>query len=1421
MESQAPNSKMPIDSQPSPDRPSSENQNPSTYGITPDQPSKDDKAGVIELGASSAAVGNQPSSPEDQKPNNLTDETTSFPTISGDTRSPHKQNADDEPYGNIPEKKTVERKFPPSKKIPDRSQSNTQRATAEFEIQAMKASKRRHALDPYEFEELFEYDQRKKPQNGRWNWTKYYIGWFCFHGRTERALRTTTFFIPALLFSYYAWVGDTNFAYSCALFYALMSALIPPMISGVSVLLMMAFFTAIIGVTFATAAWSVGLEKGWALGPVTAMFLLFILMAAVLAPLKIGKATALTGMGALIAAYACELPFFMTFKYIADGINFDIPLETLVEWLKSIDIGSIPLPPIPIPPPVGPLPPESWLIVIDAVKTALSLFLATGTSMYLDLKLPQEIVHAVDPEFDILADLDVILNFSAKGLHVHIPSGFWVIQVAWEGNGKLAVVKAILIYGGIAMALFIISLLMPPQRYSRSWLRRRLATITRESGALLHLIGESIQLVEARQPKASISVSESLSEGREIAEAIEQGYAKSPEEQHRIVVTSIDALDPKTTRGVPYVKLEEKSLLQSLYERQAGRRPNEKDPRYTYGSRRTESSLYPTTEEGEAESTRFLRDEKVNRKYLKDELDETVRKGIVALSDLSPLVVVSAMEPSLSNPGIFVNYFLKWPAIFDSLRRCYVHSGAFWDLVKPPRESKGNENGPNNEENNAVKDSVMSWPGLPTEKDCLVGENTELLKRLTLPARHTATLTIECFELMADLIGMKPVSRGPQLVTADRLKEVLHDKVFKLVIMRDQLSAESNLLKSFQESPKMRDWRMAVSSHAARLEFHQMVVEAPLQLAIAVDHLVTAQSQVHVVRGLSLNIVGWLLPLLAILATLLKNILLLLMPWKWRWRMQHPRYLGTGQPWYRNTDVLFCYRWAVGLLSLAAMTMFWDNFRTWIVSGESSTEGLMSIAQKFLSKPMTAKVAAWTSLGFLTTIFMTVEGTVHRAGLRLIGVVIGTLSGLLCLVIVGDRSIAGQITWIVVTVFISIWIGGNPVSAVLGYHPSWGYAAQVFTYQETIIIVEAYYSVQPRNELVAARFVGQFIGISTACLVSSLLVPNQANVTIRQCIVQALHCSTESVIAIAESLMLAAHVIDGNPCVSDSRPWDEPKRRTFAENLIHGFQKTIEAKRAPEKLLVASFHDQERASQLQDKRKFFVTRSNSYHNDAKAAVDKIGAHVRDATVFRELPVCGLDFRWHDAILALQFMMLHREAFADLASLPSLPSIGPHAHDEFSNLLHALKHLSELIAEELARDVSGWYPGYNRNLLIGVLGYIPAIREWQRRQEQHEAEQMMHVIEKGTAEVYDALNALGKTYQSVFSSAEQVGMANLAGLAQEEFSSHPVDCVDPKLQMTRELWLWLTTTHCLLRFSSDLKSLVKALTGESAVNEAKK
>jgi len=135
---------------------------------------------------------------------------------------------------------------------------------------------------------------------------------------------------------------------------------------------------------------------------------------------------------------------------------------------------------------------------------------------------------------------------------------------------------------------------------------------------------------------------------------------------------------------------------------------------------------------------------------------------------------------------------------------------------------------------------------------------------------------------------------------------------------------------------------------------------------------------------------------------------------------------------------------------------------------------------------MKGKFCTWCVLGFIVSFQNTLEGALHKSAMRILGTLLGAASGWVCVAVCGKNTTA-IIVYLLASYAVAVARAANPINALLGFNISWGYAAQLFTYTQTIIVIEATIGIDTIEDLAKTRVLGQLLGIGTA-LVCSFMV---------------------------------------------------------------------------------------------------------------------------------------------------------------------------------------------------------------------------------------------------------------------------------------------------------------------------------------------
>ena len=107
-------------------------------------------------------------------------------------------------------------------------------------------------------------------------------------------------------------------------------------------------------------------------------------------------------------------------------------------------------------------------------------------------------------------------------------------------------------------------------------------------------------------------------------------------------------------------------------------------------------------------------------------------------------------------------------------------------------------------------------------------------------------------------------------------------------------------------------------------------------------------------------------------------------------------------------------------------------------------------------------VSSWLILGFVSSVRWTYEGTVHTAGSRCIG----TLLGCICIygAMLTTDSYSSMLCWIFFLCFSSFFLFANPKDVHSTFHPEFGLIGQVFMWTCVFIFQTVWLLMQDRPQ---------------------------------------------------------------------------------------------------------------------------------------------------------------------------------------------------------------------------------------------------------------------------------------------------------------------------------------------------------------------
>jgi hypothetical protein len=179
--------------------------------------------------------------------------------------------------------------------------------------------------------------------------------------------------------------------------------------------------------------------------------------------------------------------------------------------------------------------------------------------------------------------------------------------------------------------------------------------------------------------------------------------------------------------------------------------------------------------------------------------------------------------------------------------------------------------------------------------------------------------------------------------------------------------------------------------------------------------------------------------------------------------------LGGGFDWH---DIRIQLGLTIGVVLLVFPSLYFEG---WAEFGITDMEKQIHLRGHF---------SYWAVLGFIVSYTPTLEGAVLRSTMRALGTFGAALAAWAGVAICGPTNHTALIIWLLVSYALAVAVGANPRNPLYGFNLSWGYAAQVFTYSQTIIVVEAAVGIGEDESLALSRLLAQLVGISTALLMS-------------------------------------------------------------------------------------------------------------------------------------------------------------------------------------------------------------------------------------------------------------------------------------------------------------------------------------------------
>lgn len=892
-------------------------------------------------------------------------------------------------------------------------------------------------------------------------WIAKFLGFLTDH-RTERAIR---FILPipiCLYLSYSPEILGLTITQLVVIVYLLQAALLPPVFTSVSLIWFMAVPAVCFALGIITAVWCFDTkvaEGSWSDGTADIVTLLFLTACfLIVSNWKIGPLAPLLIIGFLVCVYVTEFVLISSTNVVRHGIGLTFPpirqLGTDVEEaIRTL--------------------PKQLQVIIYPIWKMLELLVAIGAPPNLELSVPiPSNITDIDPSFQDLVGVPVTVRLSDTGpTLVSIPGGWPIVKFFWKGKGQTGIIYSAICCALIAVGFYIASLLMPPVRNMCQQLRNGLAAIATKM---------STDLMEASQELKFVPIEKAPDTNDAII---------SPPPIPMVTKDSKFRLTHDINAEVLH-KLETVVLTTAM-------------ERIVFSPVAINSLMAttPVLAELKAQNTHMLLFASV----------WTILHRVVADEGYTGAHMLRSIQWKDEN-GQPWSYSEWFPKCIELVSASLTAVGAALSTreVSNNETSKATLNLHCEERLRTLRAEIETrWVSAQKERVLAL---KDLLTALQSEADHWRIQFV--FWMLTSLSSLLIQPLRLAHATEKYLKSQREQSLKGLglsiggfmaplpILFAGLVSPIVDLVKylrhkcgpaKFETPPQPGLWAKLSQSvfyhpkHSLRPRHSSLYPQAD-----EIDELVYNKASSRV-EGYSRRDIPEDLEQDAIrLST--------------RREYHNP---------FQHYHVWFIIRLLLGTIGFFALQLCWDDWRTLSFLHRPRVYAHISSEYANWDELISTRVGPWACLGFLVTLTPTVEGTVKRGIVRYCGVLLGTLSAWLALVAF-PRSPWGQGVWMCVTDFIMVWVAANKSTPLLGFNTAWGYAGQIFTWQQAIIIVPAYLKQADRDELALSRLVAQLIGITAAMLVSAIIIPTRCQRAARLHLADALHCLKESLAALVE-----------------------------------------------------------------------------------------------------------------------------------------------------------------------------------------------------------------------------------------------------------------------------------------------------------------
>ncbi|KAH0485870.1 MAG: uncharacterized protein KVP18_003138 [Porospora cf. gigantea A] len=296
--------------------------------------------------------------------------------------------------------------------------------------------------------------------------------------RAERTAKFLLGLVASLVVGYKApeWFG-WNFTYSIPLFYCMAGALLPPKVSTISLLWSLAFPAGLLVAGWVTLICWLALFADSENGRAHVMCWGYVLLVMMASLLKTGPLAALNQIPLMIMAYGGHLGLFYLFTFVREGAVMKSMTRGEIMLLEGEIVALYPKLEMYI---------KMLFIKIFAMMDSIS---PGGDPLSAVIPVPA-FFEQISSDFRFMMGEGMHIEVYHDFIRATLPPDPWILRVFWHATDMLCTGQAIIIGGSVALGILTTTLLLPPQRYMRSFLRTEMTSVTSTISAWMQFFAD-------------------------------------------------------------------------------------------------------------------------------------------------------------------------------------------------------------------------------------------------------------------------------------------------------------------------------------------------------------------------------------------------------------------------------------------------------------------------------------------------------------------------------------------------------------------------------------------------------------------------------------------------------------------------------------------------------------------------------------------------------------------------------------------------------------------------------------------------------------------------------------------------------------------------------------------------------------------